>query len=953
MEEGTGTAAAAAAEVEEEVAVTPSPSKAKRPRRSVQSKLSWAVPKAGGANGVEAVKVEAAREEIVGCEEEKREKREKRKRRGIGTGKPEAGIATKETFDLSPRKKMHPFFACWGSSNRILESQNPMKVEGSQLLRLDGKDFVSCPPIHVCDKSKCYISLDWNNWVFKDESPLESAFVVSNAAVNSLTLVSTCHKELQLDQLSDSGKRGLRLHGGNDLTARCDGCMGSLGNEHHDNTPSDSYWPECSLWTNKYQPEDASQVCGNSESIRFLSEWLKAWYERGRRKSNNCKYDEHIVDEDVEDNLYECGSESDDINEADLTNVLLITGPVGSGKSAAVYACAKEQGFQVIEVNTSDLRNGAHVRQKFGEAVGSLGLNRWSCDNIHFARRKNLFESISSACDSREDSENCSREVVVNRCSPDKASSECTWGVRENNTAPKCGTNKTLILFEDVDTVFDEDRGFISTVVQLADTTKWPIVLTSNNKNPILPQLLGRLSLEFKHPSFEELLSLVELICTSERAKVSSSLMKHLIKSCLGDIRKTIMLLQFWSQGRRDFVDKKIKCTCSPLPFDIDAAHSVMPRILPWEFPCELAGKLYEEINLTIDMLEDYLQGVEAPINAKLNFEEMKDFFSMGKNACKSKKTMKKPKLKAHHTVDCSEVPAHENDLDDFSDASDSPVPNVQGRVTSNRFMVLSSQSDDDLYDEHLPEDNKLCNYLLHDTSVATNLHGQEASSLLELPADLSYQFRKDNYVQTLFEGNRTISTSCVYDSFKMQDVSFVPESSVSGAETIKNDEFLSTAVSPDNLNGLMFKSNEYLETLVGVAREADVESVVQENLELWNSQNEDEATTVGYHLMDECSRPETMWLVSGSSKCSPKIISVQDTWNKLRGQRDLRSHLNHHKAASEAVNLASGITGLISETDIMFTSCKPLVNDVLEPSLTRGEEPDSFSWPRFEYKFN
>lgn len=71
------------------------------------------------------------------------------------------------------------------------------------------------------------------------------------------------------------------------------------------------------------------QVCGNSESIRFLSEWLKAWYERGRRKSNNCKYDEHIVDEDVEDNLYECGSESDDINEADLTNVLLITGPVG------------------------------------------------------------------------------------------------------------------------------------------------------------------------------------------------------------------------------------------------------------------------------------------------------------------------------------------------------------------------------------------------------------------------------------------------------------------------------------------------------------------------------------------------------------------------------------------------------------------------------------------------
>jgi hypothetical protein len=42
--------------------------------------------------------------------------------------------------------------------------------------------------------------------------------------------------------------------------------------------------------------------------------------------------------------------------------------------------------------------------------------------------------------------------------------------------------NKTLILFEDVDTVFDEDRGFISTILKMVETTKWPIILTSNSK---------------------------------------------------------------------------------------------------------------------------------------------------------------------------------------------------------------------------------------------------------------------------------------------------------------------------------------------------------------------------------------------------------------------------------------------------------------------------------------
>lgn len=49
--------------------------------------------------------------------------------------------------------------------------------------------------------------------------------------------------------------------------------------------------------------------------------------------------------------------------------------------------------------------------------------------------------------------------------------------------APKHVVNKTLILFEDVDTVFDEDRGFISTILKMAETTKWPIILTSNSEH--------------------------------------------------------------------------------------------------------------------------------------------------------------------------------------------------------------------------------------------------------------------------------------------------------------------------------------------------------------------------------------------------------------------------------------------------------------------------------------
>lgn len=44
------------------------------------------------------------------------------------------------------------------------------------------------------------------------------------------------------------------------------------------------------------------------------------------------------------------------------------------------------------------------------------------------------------------------------------------------------GKMKTLILFEDVDTALCEDRGFVSTIQQLAETAKRPMILTSNSK---------------------------------------------------------------------------------------------------------------------------------------------------------------------------------------------------------------------------------------------------------------------------------------------------------------------------------------------------------------------------------------------------------------------------------------------------------------------------------------
>jgi hypothetical protein len=64
-----------------------------------------------------------------------------------------------------------------------------------------------------------------------------------------------------------------------------------------------------------------------------------------------------------------------------------------------------------------------------------------------------------------------------------KSPAKCYLTSKLSDEAPKQVINKTLILFEDVDTVFDEDRGFISTILKIAETTKWPIILTSNSES--------------------------------------------------------------------------------------------------------------------------------------------------------------------------------------------------------------------------------------------------------------------------------------------------------------------------------------------------------------------------------------------------------------------------------------------------------------------------------------
>ncbi|XP_073708632.1 ATPase family AAA domain-containing protein 5b [Garra rufa] len=138
-------------------------------------------------------------------------------------------------------------------------------------------------------------------------------------------------------------------------------------------------WPsrlrrEDVLWTDKYQPQQSSEVIGNSESVGQLHSWLKEWKIRADTEERRRRKEERRMKKETVE-MWDCGDfEGDTVskdNEQELCNTMLMIGPSGVGKTAAVYACAQELGFKVFEVNSSALRCGRLILSQLTEATRS------------------------------------------------------------------------------------------------------------------------------------------------------------------------------------------------------------------------------------------------------------------------------------------------------------------------------------------------------------------------------------------------------------------------------------------------------------------------------------------------------------------------------------------------------------------------------------------------------
>ncbi|KAM4584652.1 ATPase family AAA domain-containing protein 5b isoform 2-T2 [Odontesthes bonariensis] len=358
-----------------------------------------------------------------------------------------------------------------------------------------------------------------------------------------------------------------------------------------DTAHRDSYVEDV-LWTDKYSPKQSSEVIGNAASVTKLLSWLKKW--KLRADSDERRKMEEMKREGGGDDSWDCGdfqgeAGSGNGGQEPLCNTVLITGPSGVGKTATVYACAQELGFKVFEVNSSSQRSGRQLLSQLKEATQSHLVEISGKDPLKPAYFSNYTASGCTlksealpgkmACPKnatttlkKRPARNSSTTGRKMKAKPaavtlahyfrmrDKADHFRFGGTSpagksppdRDPTVPRSKKTATsLILFEEVDIVFEEDVGFLAAIKAFMTTTRRPVILTTSD-----PSFKERFdcSLEeivFKAPSAVNVCSYLQLVCVAENARLDYDDASSLLKLTGGDVRRCLLQLQLWVHSGR------------------------------------------------------------------------------------------------------------------------------------------------------------------------------------------------------------------------------------------------------------------------------------------------------------------------------------------------------------------------------------------------------------------
>lgn len=197
------------------------------------------------------------------------------------------------------------------------------------------------------------------------------------------------------------------------------------------------------LWVEKYRPKNLKEVQGHDKALSELKDFIQ-------------NYDKGAV---------------------------LLHGKTGGGKTCSVYALANELNLEILEINSSDVRN----KEKINSVIGQS------------SKQKSLFN------------------------------------------------REKLILIDDIDALSGrKDRGCIQALLKVISKSSFPIVLTAENPyEQKLSGLRYKCKvIEFSTLSYVSIFNILKNICENENIKYDETVLKDLARRSGSDARAAINDLQ-------------------------------------------------------------------------------------------------------------------------------------------------------------------------------------------------------------------------------------------------------------------------------------------------------------------------------------------------------------------------------------------------------------------------
>jgi hypothetical protein len=167
-----------------------------------------------------------------------------------------------------------------------------------------------------------------------------------------------------------------------------------------------------------------------------------------------------------------------------LTNTILLVGPTGVGKTAAVYACAEELDWEVFEVYPGiTKRSGSSLNSLVGD-VGKNHLARNMRSRRHSGniKTKGDLTAISPFFMKDKDASPAAMDGGIGVGISDGffGNQDEVEQLDGGISQPRSRVRQSMILLEEVDIVFKDDVNFWPAVMNLAKDCRRPIVMTCN-----------------------------------------------------------------------------------------------------------------------------------------------------------------------------------------------------------------------------------------------------------------------------------------------------------------------------------------------------------------------------------------------------------------------------------------------------------------------------------------